>query len=105
MCSGTQFIRECTLVNRRQPAAAVERQHDGCVRHGSSAHRAIMPPHPPPDPTGLCSEGGEVIKLHIEGSLTMPMLTIAEALEPDWAVHYDSGYWGVLRLSVATLKP
>ena len=25
-----------------------------------------------PDPTGLFSEGGEVIKLHIEGSLTIP---------------------------------
>ena len=26
----------------------------------------------PPDPVGLFSEGGEVIKLHVEGSLTIP---------------------------------
>ena len=26
----------------------------------------------PPTPTGLSSEGGEVIKLRIEGSLTIP---------------------------------
>ena len=26
----------------------------------------------PTDPAGLCSEGGEVIQLHTEGSLTIP---------------------------------
>ena len=30
----------------------------------------------PPDPAGLFSEGGEVIKLHIEGSLTIPITGI-----------------------------
>ena len=30
----------------------------------------------PPDPAGLFSEGGEVITLHIEGSLTIPVTGI-----------------------------
>ena len=32
----------------------------------------LIGPSPPPDPAALFSEGGEVIKLHIEGSLTIP---------------------------------
>ena len=31
---------------------------------------------PPPDPAGLLSEGAEVIKLRIEGSLTIPTTCI-----------------------------
>ena len=30
----------------------------------------------PPDPAGIFSVGGEIIKLHIEGSLTMPVICI-----------------------------
>ena len=48
----------------------------------------------PPDPAGLFSEGGGVIKLHIEGSLTMSTTgynsknaKIAQAPEPDRAVY------------------
>ena len=33
----------------------------------------------PPDPAGLFSKGGEVIKLHIEGFLTKPRLNIADS--------------------------
>ena len=35
-----------------------------------------MPSQLPPDPAGLFSEGAEVIKLHIEGSLTIPVTVI-----------------------------
>ena len=43
---------------------------------GTALRVARTRPGLPPDPVGLFSEGGEVINLHIEGSLTIPTTRI-----------------------------
>ena len=45
---------------------------------------------PPPDPAGLFSEGGEVIELHIEGSLTIPKTCMpCHAISLRFSGHYQ----------------
>ena len=75
--------------------AACAPQRAAAGRADGGAGVRAQPGLPPPDPAGFFSEGGEVIKLYIEGSLmipipgikrvTMGMLKIAQALEPDRA--------------------
>ena len=64
-----------------------------CRRGRLGTKRVLRTRNLPPDPAGLFSEGGEVIKLHIEGSLTIPItietLKRAQELGPDWAVCDD----------------
>ena len=50
------------------------RAHQGYGKSSAASSTARLRTHGtvPPDPAGFFSEGGEVIKLHIEGFLTIP---------------------------------
>ena len=53
--------------------AGVPPGHPVDFRLGTDALEPARVVHPP-DPAGLCSEGGELTKLHTEAALTIPRL-------------------------------